>query len=60
MNETAGVSSVTKEDVQLFHDEYLGNDGLVMMHIVKAVAGDMIFIELLNGLWIEYLRKKAD
>lgn len=53
-------SAVTKENVELFHNEYLGYDGLVMMHIVKAVAGDIIFIELLNGLWIEYLRKKAD
>lgn len=58
--QTPPLSSVTKENVETFHLEYLGYDGLVMMHIVKAVAGDMIFIELLNGLWIEYLRKKAE
>lgn len=51
---------VTKQGVALFQQEYLGNDGLVMMHIVKSVAGDMIFIDLLNSLWTEYLRRKEE
>lgn len=53
-------SPVTKENVEVFYGQYLGYDGLVMMHIIKAVAGDVIFIELLNGLWTEFLKRKTE
>lgn len=53
-------SPLTKENVQSFQKEFLGYDGLVMMHMVKNVAGDMIFMDLISGLWVEYLRKKLD
>ena len=49
-------SNLNDKQVGSFLKDYLGKDGLVMMHMTKAVAGDMIFIELLNGLWLEFLR----
>jgi len=53
-------SPVNKQNVEQFFKEQLGYDGLVMMHIVKSVAGDMIFIDLLSGLFTDYLKKKAE
>ena len=46
------------EELSLFQKKYLGNDGFVMLHMIKAVIGDIIFIELLYELWIDYKKNK--
>ncbi len=40
-----------------FQNEYLGNDGLVMLLMIKSVAGDIAFIELLQILWLDFQSK---
>lgn len=46
-------------EVQLFQKKYLGNDGFVMLHMIKNVVGDIMFIELLHELWIDFKRTLA-
>jgi hypothetical protein len=40
-----------RDEVKLFHRAYLGKDGLLMMHFIKSVAGDVIFVEILDLFW---------
>lgn len=45
---------VDEENIHRFYMFYLGNDGILMLHLVKTVAGDMIFMDLLFELWIAH------
>jgi len=60
VSDIKGESTINKQNVEAFYNEYLGRDGLVMMHIIRAVSGDMIFIDLLNSLWIEFKNRKLE
>ena len=45
------------QEVDNFQKKSLGNDGVIMMHMIKSVAGDLIFIELLNEIWLDHLKR---
>ncbi|CAF0861054.1 unnamed protein product [Brachionus calyciflorus] len=48
-----------RKDIVPFYKEYLGTDGIFMLHMVKNVAGSVIFMDLLYELWIEYKKKNS-
>jgi hypothetical protein len=37
-----------------FCDRYLRRDGVLMLHMIKAVAGEIIFLDLLGVLWDDF------
>jgi hypothetical protein len=41
-----------------FYEKSLGIDGYVMLHIIKSVAGDIVFMEMLYELWIDFEKEK--
>ena len=41
-----------------FYETSLGIDGYVMLHIIKSVAGDIVFMEMLYELWIDFEKEK--
>lgn len=51
-------ASIKENDVKDFYENNLGKDGFVMLYILKAVAGDLVFIDLLNEFWIDYNKNK--
>jgi hypothetical protein len=55
---TKSVVLFEDEELNLFQKKYIGNDGFVMLHMIKAVIGDIIFIELLYELWIDFKKNK--
>ena len=57
-DETRDTLSIKTEDIEDFYKKNLGKDGFVMLYILKAAAGDLVFIELLNEFWNDYHRKK--
>jgi hypothetical protein len=52
--------SLRHDDVEEFCEKSLGKDGVVMCHILKACAGDIIFLEILNEFWLDFNRKIDD
>lgn len=46
-----------KEDLESFYFKYLGTDGVFMLHMIKNVAGSIIFMDLLYELWSEFKKK---
>lgn len=52
------IFDLQKDQVKDFYRSYLNTDGVLMLHLVKNVAGSLIFVDLLYELWIEYLNKK--
>lgn len=49
------ISWVTKENLKKFQNKYLSNDGYIMLHIIKSVAGDIVFMELLYEIWMDFV-----
>ena len=45
---------IDREHVKEFYWEYCGNDGVIMLHLIKSVAGGLIFMDLLSLLWVDY------
>jgi hypothetical protein len=43
------------KDVQNFQKKYLGTDGIVMLLIIKSVAGDIVFLKLLGVLYNDFI-----
>jgi hypothetical protein len=37
--------------VEHFCDEYLRSNGVLMLHMIKSVAGEIIFLDTLGVLW---------
>ena len=54
-----GMSWVTRENLKKFQKKYLANDGYVMLHIIKSVGGDIVFMELLYEIWIDFVNNDA-
>lgn len=40
--------------IQQFRETYLSSDGVFMLQLVKTAGGDLIFMDLLNELWIHF------
>jgi hypothetical protein len=53
------ISYVTKENLKKFQNKYLSNDGYIMLHIIKSVAGDIVFMELLYEIWMDFVNSNA-
>jgi len=51
-------ASIEEGQVKSFYKDNLGKDGFVMLYILKKVAGDLVFIELLNEFWIDFQKNK--
>jgi hypothetical protein len=51
--------TLDEKEIETFQNQYLGKDGLVMMHLIKNVAGDLVFMDILHELWIEYEKNTA-
>lgn len=47
-------SHLQTENVKGFYNNYLHIDGLIMLHLIKSVAGGIVFMELLGLLWIDF------
>lgn len=47
-----------KKNVEDFYREYLHTDGVIMLHLVKNVAGSLIFMDLLYELWNDFIENK--
>lgn len=47
-----------KKNIEYFYKEYLHTDGVIMLHLVKNVAGSLIFMDLLYELWNDFYDKK--
>ena len=54
-----GMSWITKDNLKKFQSKYLGNDGYIMLHIIKSVAGDIVFMELLYEIWSDFINSDA-
>ena len=50
----SSVSEFEDIDIERFQKKYLGVDGLVMLLIIKSVAGDVAFIKLLGDLFNDF------
>lgn len=50
----SSVSTFEDIDIQRFQKKYLGVDGLVMLLLIKSVAGDVAFIKLLGDLFNDF------
>ena len=37
----------------------MSNDGYIMLHIIKSVAGDIVFMELLYEIWMDFVNSNA-
>lgn len=48
---------VNKNLIKDFYRQDLGNDGILMMHLLKNAAGDVTFIDILNIFWENYNSK---
>jgi hypothetical protein len=46
--------SITRKEAHYFYEDYLGNNGVLMLHLIKSVAGELIFMDLLHVLWQDY------
>ena len=47
-------SKIEEYDVENFQKRYLGTNGLVMLLIIKSVAGDLAFIKILGVLYHDF------
>ena len=47
---------LTKVNLRKFQRNYLGNDGFIMLHIIKSISGTLVFMELLYEIWSDFVR----
>jgi len=50
------ISCFTRKNLRTFQRNYLGNDGFIMLHLIKTISGDMIFMEILYYIWSDFVR----
>lgn len=48
---------VRMPEVRQFYDERLGKDVVIVLHLIKSVAGSLIFIDFLGKLWDDWNEK---
>lgn len=48
------------DEIRRFYEHYFGdsNDGLIMLHLIKSVAGHLIFMDLMNVLWNDFAKSQ--
>ena len=49
-----------KVNLKKFQRKYLESDGYVMLHIIKSVAGDIVFMELLYEIWLDFVNNERN
>lgn len=47
---------LTKVNLRKFQKNYLGNDGFIMLHVIKSISGTLVFMELLYEIWSDFVR----
>ena len=52
------VRDLDRDLIIKFYETSLGIDGYVMLHIIKSVAGDIVFMEMLYELWVDFEKEK--
>ena len=55
--DTPGILFDDLHDLDLFIGDYLGKDGFVMLHLIKLIIGDIIFLEMLFELWLNFKKQ---
>lgn len=50
--------SVNMPEVRRFYDERLGKDVVIVLYLIKSVAGSLIFMDFLGKLWDDWNVKK--